>query len=82
MTGMSVRPYWELRFDADGDVDTRQRDRLLEQAAQQELTDLVVFSHGWNNTRTMATRLYDRFFAPFPGLLGEAGPARPGYVGV
>ncbi|WP_262703667.1 MULTISPECIES: serine-threonine protein kinase [Streptomyces] len=82
MTGMSVRPYWELRFDADGDVDTRQRDRLLEGAAQAELTDLVVFSHGWNNTRTMATRLYDRFFAPFPGLLGEAGPARLGYVGV
>ncbi|MBI0297672.1 serine-threonine protein kinase [Streptomyces sp. PRKS01-29] len=82
MTGMSVRPYWELRFDADGDVDIRQRDRLLEQAAQRELTDLVVFSHGWNNTRTMATRLYDRFFAPFPGLLGEAGPARPGYVGI
>ncbi|AEM86119.1 hypothetical protein [Streptomyces violaceusniger] len=82
MTGMSVRPYWELRFDAYGDVDLRQRDRLLEQAARQDLTDLVVFAHGWNNTRTMATRLYDRFFAPFPELLGEAGPARLGYVGV
>ncbi|GAA1717226.1 serine-threonine protein kinase [Streptomyces yatensis] len=79
---MSVRPYWELRFDAYGDVDFRQRDRLLEQAAQRDLTDLVVFAHGWNNTRTMATRLYDRFFAPFPELLGEAGPARLGCVGV
>ncbi|MBU3863297.1 serine-threonine protein kinase [Streptomyces sp. 4503] len=82
MTGMSVRPYWELRFDAYGEVDLRQRDRLLEQAAQCDLTDLVVFAHGWNNTRAMATRLYDRFFAPFPELLGEAGPARLGYVGV
>ncbi|MFD5390466.1 serine-threonine protein kinase [Streptomyces sp. NPDC127074] len=82
MTGMSVRPYWELRFDAYGDVDLRQRDRLLEQAAQCDLTDLVVFAHGWNNTRTMATRLNDRFFAPFPELTGEAGPARLGYVGV
>ncbi|MFD8092032.1 serine-threonine protein kinase [Streptomyces malaysiensis] len=82
MTGMSVRPYWELRFDAYGDVDIRQRDRLLEQAAQRDLTDLLVFSHGWNNTRAMATRFYDRFFAPFPELLGEAGPARLGYVGV
>ncbi|GAA0550431.1 serine-threonine protein kinase [Streptomyces mordarskii] len=82
MTGMSVRPYWEPRFDAYGDVDLRQRDRLLEQAAQRDLTDLVVFAHGWNNTRTMATRLYDRFFAPFPELLGEAGPARLGYMGV
>ena len=27
---MSVTPYWELTFDADGDVDGRQRDRLLD----------------------------------------------------
>ena len=26
---MSVTPYWELTFDADGDVDGGQRDRLL-----------------------------------------------------
>lgn len=79
---MSVGPYWELGFDADGDVDTRQRDRLLEGTARQGITDLVVFSHGWNNTRAMATGLYDRFFAPFPGLLGTAPDRRLGYVGV
>ncbi|MFE1883439.1 serine-threonine protein kinase, partial [Streptomyces diastatochromogenes] len=27
--GMSVTPYWELTFDADGDVDGPERDRLL-----------------------------------------------------
>ena len=26
---VSVSPYWELTFDADGDVDGRERDRLL-----------------------------------------------------
>ena len=26
---MSVTPYWELTFDADGDADGAQRDRLL-----------------------------------------------------
>ena len=26
---MSVSPYWELTFDADGDTDERRRDRLL-----------------------------------------------------
>ncbi|QKV95816.1 serine-threonine protein kinase [Streptomyces sp. NA02950] len=82
MTGMKVRPYWELRFDADGDVDTRQRDRLTEQVEQQGITDLVVFAHGWNNDRAMATALYERFFAPFPGLLGKAAGVRLGYAGV
>ncbi|MFI9101641.1 serine-threonine protein kinase [Streptomyces fildesensis] len=79
---MSVQPYWELTFDADGDVDTRQRDRLLAGVAAERVTDLVMFSHGWNNDQSMATWLYDRFFAPFPGLLGTGTRARLGYVGV
>ncbi|GDY72879.1 hypothetical protein SAV31267_023640 [Streptomyces avermitilis] len=49
---MSVTPYWELTFDADGDVDGRERDRLLAQVAQRKVHDLVVFAHGWNNERS------------------------------
>ncbi len=82
MTAMSVQPYWELTFDADGDVDTRQRDQLLAGVAAEGVTDLVMFSHGWNNDQSMATWLYDRFFAPFPGLLGTGTRIRLGYVGV
>lgn len=84
MTVTSVQPYWELTFDADGDVDPQQRDQLLAGVAAEGITDLVMFSHGWNNDQSMATWLYDRFFAPFPGLLGATpgtGP-RLGYVGV
>ncbi|BAC74320.1 serine-threonine protein kinase [Streptomyces avermitilis] len=76
---MSVTPYWELTFDADGDVDGRERDRLLAQVAQRKVHDLVVFAHGWNNERSGATRLYSRFFQPVPAL---APRARLGYVGV
>ncbi|MBF6050395.1 serine-threonine protein kinase [Streptomyces eurocidicus] len=82
---MSVEPYWELTFDADGDARPGDRDALIRGSARTGLTDLVVFAHGWNNERSTATRLYDRFFAPFPGLLGgagEAGGARVGYAGV
>ncbi|MFJ9587691.1 serine-threonine protein kinase [Streptomyces acidicola] len=74
-----VTPYWELAFDADGDVDGRQRDRLLAETGQRGVRDLVVFAHGWNNDRSGATRLYSRFFEPFPAL---APRARLGYVGV
>ncbi len=77
--GISVTPYWELTFDADGDVDDRQRERLLTQVVRRGVRDLVVFAHGWNNDRAGATRLYSRFFAPFPAL----APGVPlGYVGV
>jgi hypothetical protein len=76
---MSVTPYWELTFDADGDGDGRQRDRLLTGAVERGVRDLVVFAHGWNSDRSGATRLYSRFFEPFPTI---APTARLGYVGV
>ena len=78
-SAMSVTPYWELTFDADGDVDGAQRDRLLAGAKQRKVRDLIVFSHGWNSDRSGATGLYSRFFAPFPQLVPGA---RIGYVGV
>ncbi|MFF7973021.1 serine-threonine protein kinase [Streptomyces sp. NPDC007905] len=77
--GMSVTPYWELTFDADGDVDGPERDRLLTQVTDQGVRDLIVFAHGWNNDRSGATALYRGFFDPIPKL---APKARIGYVGV
>lgn len=78
MPEMSVEPYREITFDADGDVHAAQRDRL----AKLEVTDLVMFAHGWNNSPSGAARLYSSFFAPFPGLLASAPGVRLGYVGV
>lgn len=74
--GVGVRPYAELTFDADGDVDRSTREAV----ARIEATDLLVFAHGWNSDRSTSTRLYDRFFAPFPQLVGPG--VRLGYVGV
>ncbi|MFF1548294.1 serine-threonine protein kinase [Streptomyces sp. NPDC058291] len=76
---MSVTPYWELVFDADGDPDGGRRDRLLTQAGRRGIRDLIVFTHGWNSDRADATRLCSRFFAPIPSL---APAARIGYTGV
>jgi hypothetical protein len=76
---MSVSPYWELTFDADGDVEGAERDRLLADVRRHGVRDLLVFAHGWNNERSGATRLYGRFFAPVPSL---APKAHLGYVGV
>ncbi|MFF2791025.1 serine-threonine protein kinase [Streptomyces sp. NPDC058049] len=74
--GIGVRPYAELTFDSEGDVD-----RVTQGAvSRMEATDLLVFAHGWNSDRSTATRLYDRFFAPFEGLVGSG--VRLGYVGV
>ncbi|KOU22167.1 serine-threonine protein kinase [Streptomyces sp. WM6372] len=74
--GIGVGPYAELTFDADGDVDQGTQDAV----AALEATDLLVFAHGWNSDRSTSTRLFDRFYAPFPGLVGPG--VRLGYVGV
>lgn len=73
---IGVAPYTELTFDTEGDVDRG----TLDAVARLEATDLLVFAHGWNTSPSTATRLFDRFFAPFPGLVGSG--VRLGYVGV
>ncbi|MFJ6485091.1 MULTISPECIES: serine-threonine protein kinase [unclassified Streptomyces] len=74
--GIGVRPYAELTFDSEGDVD-----RVTQGAvSRMEATDLLVFAHGWNSDRSTATRLYERFFTPFQELVGSG--VRLGYVGV
>ncbi|MFE1287921.1 serine-threonine protein kinase [Streptomyces sp. NPDC058751] len=76
---VSVSPYWELTFDADGDVDGRERDRWIREVTRRKVRDLIVFAHGWNSDRSTATRLFSQFLAPVPGL---APAARLGYAGV
>ncbi|MEU6893759.1 serine-threonine protein kinase [Streptomyces sp. NPDC046557] len=75
-TGVGVAPYAELVFDADGDPAPGTGTAL----DGMEATDLLVFAHGWNSEPTTSTLLYDRFFAPFPGLVGPE--VRLGYAGV
>ncbi|MFE9635630.1 serine-threonine protein kinase [Streptomyces sp. NPDC006463] len=74
--GIGVGPYAELAFDSEGDVDRAAQGAV----SRMEATDLLVFAHGWNSERSTSTRLYDRFFAPFPELVGPG--VRLGYVGV
>ncbi|MGW0749618.1 serine-threonine protein kinase [Streptomyces sp. NPDC002587] len=74
--GIGVGPYAELTFDSEGDADPASQGAV----SRMEATDLLVFAHGWNSDRSTSTRLYDRFFAPFPGLVGPG--VRLGYVGV
>ncbi|WP_329387463.1 serine-threonine protein kinase [Streptomyces sp. NBC_01351] len=74
--GIGVGPYAELTFDSEGDVDRA----TYGPVERMEATDLLVFAHGWNSHPSTATRLYDRFFAPFAGLVGHG--VRLGYVGV
>lgn len=71
---------WPLVFDAEGDRDPETVTRLKDRIRAAGLTDLVIFSHGWNNDEAAAESLYERWF----GLLAaQLDPARKvGFVGV
>ena len=73
-------PYWEVAFDENGQpADPAALDTLVTEAPAQGLSDLLIFSHGWNNDRQMARSLYERFFAQMQQLLaGGQVTLRPG----
>ena len=45
------RPHWEVGFDERGTPDQGEVAALLAELPGQDLTDLLVFSHGWNSDR-------------------------------
>jgi hypothetical protein len=76
-------PHWEVGFDEHGKADQGDVDALLAELPGRDLTDLLVFAHGWNNDRRQAGRLYRLFFEQVPGLLArDNSQARVGTLGV
>ena len=81
-------PFWEAAFDEEGKPqDPANLAQVITEIQAANLTDLFVFSHGWNNDRQTAQILYDGFFQQVRKLLDDARfqkqrPARCGIVGV
>ena len=60
-------PYYVIPFDKDGTCEGPQtRADLLAHA--QDYSDIFVFSHGWNNDWTVATKRYEHFITGFIDL--------------
>jgi hypothetical protein len=77
------QPHWEVSFDERGKANQGEIDTLLAELSGRNLTDLFVFSHGWNSDRRQARRLYQLYFQQVPGLLARSGgQARVGTLGV
>lgn len=72
-------PYYVMPFDKDGTCEAPQtRAHLLANAPG--YSDIFVFSHGWNNDWTVATRRYEHFINGFVALRKtRALPVPPDY---
>jgi hypothetical protein len=67
---LSDFPFWILEFDKDGNA-LPSVTTFLNEAPNSNLTDLYIFSHGWNNDRATALDLYTRFFAAMRSILDD-----------
>ncbi len=79
MATLSGYPYFELEFGKDGSlVNANQVQQVLEFLKSDGgvgTTDVLVFSHGWNNDEDEARDLYKRFFGALQGVVGMGSVA-------
>lgn len=84
----SPAPWYMVPFDEAGRcTGPRTRDELARTAAGDEVTDVFVFSHGWNNDWAIATGKYESFLRGFSRMradhdLDVGRPFRPVLAGV
>lgn len=68
MAALSEFPYFEVQFDKQGKlVDKAQVDTAVKEVGRLGITDLIVFSHGWNNDLDEARDHSKRFAAVMRG---------------
>ena len=77
-------PFWTLEFDKTGAAaNPGAQDAFVNDIAAKALTDVFVFSHGWNNDPDAALTLYDHYFAEVRKIVDAKGvAARIGVAGV
>jgi hypothetical protein len=72
-------PVFEVEFDKDGKLfDSKQLAALAQHVAKTDVTDLILFAHGWNNDMADARRLSSHVFQNVGGLLQSGAPAALG----
>jgi hypothetical protein len=75
MATISEFPYFEVQFTKDGAVnDPQEATRAVDGIKENSITDLLVFSHGWNNDMDQARQLVRDFFASARSVINEGQP--------
>jgi hypothetical protein len=65
-------PFWVLEFDKDASpTDAAAVQKFPSELKSKGVSDVFIFSHGWNNDHTAAKSLYRRFFAEVAKLVQD-----------
>src|SRR5688572_10737959 len=63
MDTLGPSPFLWLELDKNGAIDPALAEKLASLLNQPDMTDLVVMSHGWKNTKDDARKLYGTLWA-------------------
>lgn len=70
-------PYADVRFDKSGrETDPADREALDALIAEEKPTDVLVLTHGWNNSPAQARALYERLVASLAAVRRDVPGAR------
>jgi hypothetical protein len=65
-------PFWKLAFDKDASaVDPGALTQFRNEVKAKHITDLFIFSHGWNNDQQTASQLYQNFFGEMRKIVDQ-----------
>jgi hypothetical protein len=78
-TQINGSPRWTVWFDENGRLTGD--DNIVAELAAGDVTDLFIFSHGWNSSAQSANRLYDAMF-PLISDVAAGQAQRIGFAGV
>jgi len=74
---LGMFPFWKVKFDKDANpADPATVDTLVSEVKSQGVTDLFIFSHGWNNDEAAASWLYQSFFGEVAKLMANPAVAK------
>jgi len=66
-------PFWQLAFDKDAAaVDSGALAQFRNEIKAMNISDLFIFSHGWNNDQQTAQRLYQGFFGQMRSVIDQS----------
>ena len=72
-TETGLAPFYALRYDKHGRSQSPLTERHAVAAVTEDVTDVFVFSHGWNNDFATALHRYKAFIQAFHGLRDSYG---------
>jgi hypothetical protein len=82
MSSDAAWPHFEMIFDKDGDVEESAKAALIAAVKAAGLTDILVFSHGWNSSQDGARAMYKRWFEMQRPLATSSDAKVVGTIGI